>query len=61
MKNDYEINLQRAFTEYFEADRKWLLSIDHKLSEEEQEKAYKEKCFYMEQYRKAVNAPQDTK
>lgn len=60
MKNNYEMNLQRAFVKHLEAERKWLLSIHHKLSEDEQEKAYKEKCFCMEEYRKAVNAPQNS-
>jgi hypothetical protein len=55
MKNNYQINLERAFVKYHESHREWLLCIHCNLSEAEENKVYKNLCFYREEYRKIVN------
>lgn len=47
--------MQNAFVNYHQADKEWLLSLHNKLSEAEQEQAYKNLCLRREEYRKAVN------
>lgn len=59
MKNNYQINLDRAFVKYHEAHREWLLSIHRNLSEAEENKAYKNLCSCREEYRKNVNKSVD--
>jgi len=55
MQNEYEIKMQSAFAKYAQAEREWLISVHRDLPENKQDEAYKNLCFYREEYRKIVN------